>query len=180
MQTKYVAGTSRKPRSSRTLALRMALEFQHQQEVADRIREKRGLVPQPVIAERVGVTLRACQEWEAGGGIKWENYGKLALALGTTVEYLMHGSDEQRALQAAEEDATQLDRIEKALAEQRRLLTRLLESLTETPLSPEELRAHLARVLDDLDRVEARAQRGTKRAPVDKGPPNPGGATADG
>lgn len=120
-QSKYVPGTSRPARSSRTLALRMALELQHQQEVAERIKELRGKVPQPVIADRVGVTLRAYQEWEAGGGIKWENYGKLALALGSTVEYLMHGEDAARAASEAPRPG-QLDRIEAKLDD---LLARL-------------------------------------------------------
>ncbi|MDP2712323.1 MAG: helix-turn-helix transcriptional regulator [Solirubrobacteraceae bacterium] len=91
----------------------MALDIQHQQEVAARIRELRGLIPQPVIADRCDVSLRAYQEWEAGGGIKWENYGKLAAALNTTVEYLMHGGGEARV----GDDPGQLDRIEQALAE---------------------------------------------------------------
>jgi transcriptional regulator with XRE-family HTH domain len=123
VQQNYVPGTSRAPRSGRTLALRMALELQHQHEVAERIKRLRGKVPQPIIAERVGVTLRAYQEWEAGGGLKWENYGKLALALGTTVEYLMHGTEETDDGLAPH--ATQLDLIEAKLDDVLAALTRL-------------------------------------------------------
>jgi transcriptional regulator with XRE-family HTH domain len=67
--------------------------------------------PQPQIAERVGVTLRAYQEWEAGGGIAWPNLEKLADIHGVSTDWLEHG-DEQPV-----PAPSQLDRIERKLDE---------------------------------------------------------------
>jgi hypothetical protein len=74
--------------------------------VASRIRVLRGPRPQPQIAREVGVTLRAYQEWEAGGGIAWQNLQKLAEVHQVSTNWLAHG-DEQ-----PERARTQLDRIE--------------------------------------------------------------------
>ncbi len=79
------------------------------QDVAQRIRELRGPRPQPRIAAEVGVTLRAYQAWEAGGGIAWPNLEKLAEFHGVTTSWLEHG-DAGPGL-----PRTQLDRIESKL-----------------------------------------------------------------
>lgn len=122
---KYVPGSSRLPRSARTLALHMAMELERQQEVGARIKELRGPKPQPLIADEVGVTLRAYQEWEAGGGIAWANLQKLAAVFNVSENYLLYGAAETRGPQ------TQLDRIESKLNE---LLGRLpMAQATEVP-----------------------------------------------
>lgn len=91
-QNAYVPGTSRGPRSIRTVLLQMArAEDERAKARGDRIRELRGSVPQPRIAEQVGVTLRAYQEWEAGGGIGWDNLVKLAETFGVSEEYVEYG-----------------------------------------------------------------------------------------
>lgn len=66
-------------------------EAERQKEIGARIRELRGRVPQPVIAERVGVTLRAYQAWEAGGGIAWDNLVKLAEVFEVSEDYIEYG-----------------------------------------------------------------------------------------
>lgn len=151
----------------------MAMDAQRQQELADRIRELRGRTPQRVIADRVGVTERAYQEWERGGGISWENLTELAKALGVTEEYLVYGEDGD-----THRAATRLERIE---TEQRRLgvkLDALLDhfgiedasadevvSLSEMP--PGERAAAIAR----REAARTRAQRpGARKAPGVGGP----------
>jgi transcriptional regulator with XRE-family HTH domain len=78
-------------------------------ELAARIRGLRGHKPQPVMAQECGVTLRAYQRWEAGGGISWENLQRIAEVGKTTTSYLIDGEAEPRGPQ------TQLDRIEAKL-----------------------------------------------------------------
>jgi hypothetical protein len=110
-----------------TLHRDMASESKHE-DIAARIRALRGSRPQPQIADEVGVTLRAYQEWEAGGGIAWPNLRKLAEVHRVSTNWLEHG-DEQ-----PERAHSQLDRIEQKLD---KVLARLgavtVEDLFETP-----------------------------------------------
>lgn len=105
----FVPGSSRGPRNVRTLALQMAMEKERQLEVAERIRALRGPKPQPVVADEVGVGLRAYQHWEAGGGISWENLQRLAQVFGVSEDFLLYGSGEAKGPE------TQLDRMERQL-----------------------------------------------------------------
>jgi transcriptional regulator with XRE-family HTH domain len=70
----------KEPRSVATLRLRMALDAKQRAERAQRIKQLRGESPytQAAIADRVGVTPRAYQRWEEGGGIEWEHLERLA------------------------------------------------------------------------------------------------------
>jgi transcriptional regulator with XRE-family HTH domain len=88
----------------------MARDAQRREELAARIKELRGLRTQQSIADRVGVTMRAYQAWEAGGGITWENIEALAKVFGVSEDYLLSGEvgDRLRA-------GTQLERIEAKL-----------------------------------------------------------------
>lgn len=88
----------------------MAMDAQRREELAARIKELRGLRTQQAIADRVGVTMRAYQAWEAGGGITWENIEALAKVFGVSEDYLLYGEvgDRLRA-------GTQLERIEAKL-----------------------------------------------------------------
>jgi transcriptional regulator with XRE-family HTH domain len=91
-QKSFAPGSSRGPRSVRTFLDQMArAEDARTSERGDRIRELRAGIPQPRIADQVGVTLRAYQEWEAGGGIGWDNLVKLAEVFGVTEEYIEFG-----------------------------------------------------------------------------------------
>lgn len=58
-----------------------------------RIKELRASrhLTQEAMADLLGVTLRGYQEWEAGGGIKWDNVKNLAGQLGVEPDYLMNG-----------------------------------------------------------------------------------------
>jgi hypothetical protein len=80
-------------------------------EIASRIRVLRGPRPQPQIAAEVGVSLRAYQGWEAGGGIAWPNLQRLADIHGVTTNWLEHGDERPEAARS------QLDRIERKLDE---------------------------------------------------------------
>lgn len=56
------------------------------------LRASRGL-PQRAVADQVGVTTRAYQEWEAGGNLSWSNVVGLARVLRTTPEYVNEGRE---------------------------------------------------------------------------------------
>ena len=104
----------------------MAMEAERQAQIAARIRELRGPRPQRVIADLVGVTLRAYQAWEAGGGINWDNVRALADAFGVSEERLLYGRDEP--------DPSQLDRIESLVTQllaQQELVMTALEALVD-------------------------------------------------
>jgi transcriptional regulator with XRE-family HTH domain len=109
----------------------MAMEAQRQEELAQRIRDLRGRTPQRVIAERVGVTERAYQEWEGGGGIAWENLTTLAEVLGVSEEYLIYGE--------AGDAARTGTHIERLLEGQRRLEAKLDALLVHAGLDAAEI-----------------------------------------
>lgn len=87
--------SSRGRKWPRSVELEMALE---QRAIGRRIaelREDRRLT-QPVMAERVGVSLRGYQKWEAGTAApNWRNLEQLAEALGVTADDLI-GAGETR------------------------------------------------------------------------------------
>lgn len=114
---RYAPTSSRRAAKASTLLLRMAdLERgQRIRQLRDHRSEERGrLVTQPEVADAVGVTLRAVQDWEAGKGIKLEHAKKLAAYYGVSQHWLMYGEqDSPNNLPA--EDSSQLDRIEQQL-----------------------------------------------------------------
>lgn len=74
------------------------------------LREDRRLT-QPAMAERVGVSLRGYQKWEAGvAAPNWRNLEQLAEALGVTADDLIGAGDNRH-----EPVAVTLDRIEAKL-----------------------------------------------------------------
>jgi transcriptional regulator with XRE-family HTH domain len=80
--------TSQRARSFRTLLAQMA-----DLERGQRIRELRLAkhMTQPAAAELAGVTLRAYQAWEAGGGIRFEHVKTLARALNGDADFILNG-----------------------------------------------------------------------------------------
>jgi transcriptional regulator with XRE-family HTH domain len=70
---------------ARSLAVEMALQQRATGRRIAQLRERAHLT-QEAAADRAGVTLRAFQKWEAGGGIQYSNLQRLAEALRTTVE----------------------------------------------------------------------------------------------
>jgi transcriptional regulator with XRE-family HTH domain len=89
----------------------MPMSPKQQRVMAARIRELRGLRPQPQMASEVGVSLRGYQQWEAGGGIKWSNLERLAKVHDVSPNYILYGEEKPRG------PKTQLDRIEAKLDE---------------------------------------------------------------
>ena len=89
----------------------MAEELQRNAETGERLKRRRKALrlTQPQVAALAGVTPRAYQAWEAGGGIAWRHLEPLAEALGWTVEAIMGAEPEP--------DPSQLDRIERKLDE---------------------------------------------------------------
>jgi transcriptional regulator with XRE-family HTH domain len=80
--------TSQRARSFSTLLAQMA-----DLERGQRIRELRVAkhLTQPAAAELAGVTLRAYQAWEAGGGIRFEHVKTLASALEGDADFILNG-----------------------------------------------------------------------------------------
>jgi hypothetical protein len=89
----------------------MAMELERQMEVARRIKELRGPRPQEALANEIPVTLRAYQEWEAGGGIAWANLQRLAEIHGVSTNWLLYGDERPEGARS------QLDRIEAGVKE---------------------------------------------------------------
>lgn len=106
------------PRTAHTLRLQMAMEAAHRADVGQRIKDLRGHLPQPALAEKLGVSLRAVQKWEAGESApQWDNLVRLSKLFNVTQNFLLYGEREQ-----ATGELGQLDRIEAKLDE---LLSRL-------------------------------------------------------
>jgi transcriptional regulator with XRE-family HTH domain len=81
---------------------------------------ERAHMTQEAAADKAGVTLRAYQKWEAGGGIQYANLIKLAEVLHVPVERLTGEESAPDPFQTA----SQLDRIEAQLADLHALLVR--------------------------------------------------------
>lgn len=99
-KAKYAIGSSRGSRSAHTLLLQMARDAEKLADQGQRIKQLREAmrtaenkrVTQPVVAEAVGVTPRAYQEWESGrGDMKPENVKALADFFETTPDYIEYG-----------------------------------------------------------------------------------------
>lgn len=87
------------------------------------LREDKLHLTQEAMADKVGITLRGYQEWEAGGGIKWPNAQKLAKVAGVTADWIMSGDVLHETPDLSKGQAeTQMDRIE---ANQQRILAEL-------------------------------------------------------
>src|SRR4051795_813112 len=101
-QYDFAPGTSRRTRSVHSLALRIAeeldLQVTEEEEArriarAERLRELRGARSQLWVANQLGVTPRAYQAWEAGGGISPENVEALAALHKIDEDYILYGND---------------------------------------------------------------------------------------
>ena len=122
----------------------MAMEAEQREAIAERIRQLRGRVPQREIADRVGVTERAYQAWEAGGGIAWDNLQALANALGVSDEYLIYGDAGDQARLG-----TQLERVEARIVRVEALLEEIYEAtVTGAPSRGEHPGDHVAQELE--------------------------------
>lgn len=113
------------PRNARTLAAYMALQTR---EIGDRIsalREARGNPPQEIVAQKLDVSNRAYQAWEAGDSKpSWRNLTKLAKFYGVTEEFILLGDVPEETPQAS-----QLDRVEQLIRDQNEQIKGLSEEL---------------------------------------------------
>lgn len=137
----------------------MARAAEQQLAVGERLRELRGAKTQPAIADAVGVTLRAYQHWEAGGGISWDNLQGLAEHFGVTENYILYGTNEGPGHRQE-----QLDRIEEKLDD---LLGFFAAALNTTRLVTEESRAVTAAAVDLLDAAATAAPAQSTRDEAD-------------
>lgn len=94
----------------RSVQLEMAIRQQATARLLRELRKGAGKT-QPDVAEAVGVTLRAYQEWEAGGTIRPENARKLAQVWNRSTTDFLAGDEDI----AASPTPNQLDRIEAKL-----------------------------------------------------------------
>lgn len=124
----------RSPRTVRTLRLLLTqaeeqqelMDAQRKIEIGQRIKELREAspYPQPVIARAVGVSLRAYQKWEAGGGISYDNAERLANFHGVEVDWILKGNTTDAANLEGVSPADQPNILEQLLRE---VLSRLDE-----------------------------------------------------
>src|SRR3954453_11637991 len=124
-------GTSRHTRSVHSLALRIAEELdlhvteEEQQRLigqANRLRELRARRSQRWVAMQLGITDRAVQAWEAGGGISGENVEALAKLYGVTPDFIEHGVDRRPTPDQVAEMLTLLRGLDERLANVEKLL----------------------------------------------------------
>ena len=112
------------PRNARTLAAYMALRNREIGERIAALRQAKGNPPQEIVAQKLGVSHRSYQSWEAGDTKpSWRNLAKLARYYGTSEEVILRGD----AIKPPEPEPSQLDRIEAALAG----LTEFMEQVRE-------------------------------------------------
>lgn len=88
---------------------------------------------QEAIADELGVTLRGYQEWEAGGGIKWDNAKKLAKFHDVDTEFLMNGPRDETPDLLGAHDGSQLDRLEKQVTDLTAAVNELVNRLEPEP-----------------------------------------------
>lgn len=90
-----VTRPSQIPRTAHTLRLRHLMEERQRLEIADRIRELRERSPytQPVMADKLGLTLRGYQKIEERGTTKWERCEAIAKILEVDPRWLWDGTE---------------------------------------------------------------------------------------
>src|SRR5690242_13656045 len=93
-------------------------------------RQERGLT-QDALAKAVGVTRSAVAQWETDrAGQVTGNLGRIATALGTSIEWLMHGTDKRQVAEAATGDELAMLRLYRECApEDRQILLRTARRL---------------------------------------------------
>lgn len=137
---------------ARNVALEMALQQRAMGRRIAQLRERAHLT-QEAAAERAGVTLRAYQKWEAGGGIQYANLQKLATALKATVEEITGEAETPSPFRVGEQ-------IDDMAAEFRRYVKELQAGIAENSRlleaarsEREAIRALLAKQEDILDEI---------------------------
>lgn len=83
------------PRPALTLRLRVALDELQRAQRAERIKQLREESPytQEALSDKLGITVRAYQAWEEGGGIKWENLENLAEIHSVDIQWIHRGQE---------------------------------------------------------------------------------------
>lgn len=104
----------------------MAMEAAQRAEIGQRIKELRGHQPQPELARKLNVSLRAVQKWEAGESApQWENLVALSRYFHVTQDFLLYGDRSETDVASG-----QLDRIEQKVD---KLLEAAAEILSRLP-----------------------------------------------
>ena len=125
-------GSSRHTRSVHSLALRIAeemgLQVSEEEQTrrlatAQRLRELRGLRSQQWVADHIGVTSRAVQAWEAGGGVSSENIEALAKLYKVSENFLLYGTDTRPTPDQVSEILTLLRGLDARMSHLEDLLT---------------------------------------------------------
>jgi transcriptional regulator with XRE-family HTH domain len=104
---KFARATWRGSRSAHTLLLQMAQDVEKLAAQAQRLKDLRAAkgrslgrrVTQEIAADAIGVTLRAYQAWEAGGGIDPDNLKKAADFFETTPDFIEYGERQQAPME---------------------------------------------------------------------------------
>jgi transcriptional regulator with XRE-family HTH domain len=136
---KAVINPSQNARSLPTLRLQMALDAAQRLARGERIKQLREESPytQPVLAEQVGVTLRAYQRWEEGGGIEWDHLEKLAEIHGVDVQWIHKGEEQGvtpdvlATLNGADDIRSELGRLVEAVARMDETISELRSDLVD-------------------------------------------------
>lgn len=113
----FKPGSLRRPRTARTVLLRMAADDSRAERIA-LLKEERPDLTWRRIADEVGVSERAAFEWKKSGGIDYENAKKLAAVFGVDVAYIWSGAETGRTpdlMAANHNNDSQLARIEERL-----------------------------------------------------------------
>lgn len=133
---KAVTKPSQFAKVAHSLRLQVALDEAARAGRADRIKRLReeSAYTQPALAEEVGVTLRAYQRWEEGGGIEWEHLERLAELHGVSVQWLHRGEEHTTpdvfsVLGGSSDLRAQLDRIEQRQVELQTALAEIAVAL---------------------------------------------------
>lgn len=108
----FVQDSWQTPRNARTLAAYMALQNREIGERISALRKSKGNPPQEIVAQKLDVSNRAYQSWEAGDSKpSWRNLTKIAKFYKTSEEFILVGDEPE-----VPAEPTQLDRIELQLA----------------------------------------------------------------
>jgi len=125
----YAHDATTSPQVVHSLAeLRMALENKARGQRIAQMRKRRRLTQQ-AMAEKLGVSYRAYQTWEAGKMPEWPNVEKLATFFRVKPEYIIGDTT------PGPDEAPQLDRLERRLVELDEKVTQLLEIASQIRLA---------------------------------------------
>jgi hypothetical protein len=153
---KFVPGSLRGPRTARTLLLRMAADDARAQRIRDTYEQRKAENPREYtwrrLADHVGISERAVQDWPKTGGVDYNHAKRAAEFWNVDFDWLWRGPKEGTPDPFA--GAARADQVDDGFDEFRQYVRDIRRDIAENRQLLEEARSERQRVADLVERQE--------------------------